>query len=220
MFCAKEECQLDVDSARCCVKNALCRTMRCPSGYLARDGAEMFSCQAGHCTVEADLETCCAQDLCANVRCENGGTCTSTDGSCKCAEGFTGSTCAINVDECQGNPCGNHGVCADRVGFYECTCDAGYSGKDCDIADEGSNVTVWKDDKDGSSASMVWPILVGLLSLAGLAGLAGLVGLLSSAIGKLKWQRRMVQQNLNRGVEAVEMHECTAISLVETNPKA
>ena len=136
MFCAKEECQLDVDSARCCVKNALCRTMRCPSGYLARDGAEMFSCQAGHCTVEADLETCCAQDPCANVRCENGGTCTSTDGSCKCAEGFTGSTCAINVDECQGNPCGSHGVCADRVGFYECTCDAGYSGKDCDIADQ------------------------------------------------------------------------------------
>ena len=98
--CAKEECQLDVDSARCCVKNALCRTMRCPSGYLARDGAEMFSCQAGHCTVEADLETCCAQDLCANVRCENGGTCTSTDGSCKCAEVSRG-TCAINVDECK-----------------------------------------------------------------------------------------------------------------------
>ena len=35
--------------------------------------------------------------------------------------GFHGSTCAINVDECQGNPCGSHGVCADRVGFYECT---------------------------------------------------------------------------------------------------
>ena len=31
---------------------------------------------------------------------------------------------------------GSHGVCADRVGFYECTCDAGYSGKDCDIADQ------------------------------------------------------------------------------------
>ena len=59
--------------------------MRCPSGYLARDGAEMFSCQAGH-TVEADLETCCAQDPYNCVRCENGGTCTSTDGSCKCAE--------------------------------------------------------------------------------------------------------------------------------------
>ena len=28
----------------------------------------------------------------------------------------------------------NHGVCADRVGFW-CTCDAGYSGK-CDIADQ------------------------------------------------------------------------------------
>ena len=105
-------------------------------------------------------------------------------------------------------------MCADRVGFYECTCDAGYSGKDCDIADKGSNVTVWKDDKDGSSASMVWPILVGLLSLA---GLAGLVGLLSSAIGKFKYQRRMVQQKLNRGVEDAEMH---GISVVECNSKA
>ena len=28
--------------------------MRCPSGYLALNGAEC-SCQAGHCTVEADL---------------------------------------------------------------------------------------------------------------------------------------------------------------------
>ena len=44
--------------------------MRCPSGYLARDGAEMFSCQAGHCTVEADLETCCARKTCVAPACD------------------------------------------------------------------------------------------------------------------------------------------------------
>merc|ERR1711981_1315161 len=109
--------------------------MRCTSGYLARDGAEMVPCQAGHCTMAADGETCCVQDPCAYVQCENGGTCTSTDGSCECAPGFTGSTCAININDCKGNPCGSHGVCADRVGFHECTCDKGYSGKDCSIAD-------------------------------------------------------------------------------------
>ena len=35
------------------------------------------------------------------------------------------------VDECQSNPCENGGTCIDELGSYQCSCNRGYSGNNC-----------------------------------------------------------------------------------------
>ncbi len=42
----------------------------------------------------ATTYTSCNTDECKDVVCANGGTCNSTDGSCSCATGYEGATCA------------------------------------------------------------------------------------------------------------------------------
>lgn len=37
-----------------------------------------------------------------------------------------------DVDECQENPCRNHGTCANFVGGYNCSCVDGWKGKHCE----------------------------------------------------------------------------------------
>jgi hypothetical protein len=51
--------------------------------------------------------------------------------NCTCAAGYSGPTCATNINECAPNPCLNGGTCADLVNAYSCTCAAGYSGPTC-----------------------------------------------------------------------------------------
>ena len=38
----------------------------------------------------------------------------------------------IDIDDCSDSPCTN-GACTDLVAGFSCTCDAGYTGKRCDI---------------------------------------------------------------------------------------
>ena len=38
----------------------------------------------------------------------------------------------IDIDDCSDSPCTN-GACTDLVADFKCTCDAGYTGKRCDI---------------------------------------------------------------------------------------
>ena len=50
---------------------------------------------------------------------------------CTCPEGYTGATCAEDVDEClQANIC-NNGICRNLEGSFECFCRPGYSGSLC-----------------------------------------------------------------------------------------
>ena len=49
---------------------------------------------------------------------------------CTCPKGFTGITCAINIDECATSPC-VHGSCNDRINSYKCTCQPGWTGANC-----------------------------------------------------------------------------------------
>merc|ERR1712183_774235 len=52
---------------------------------------------------------------------------------CLCKEGFTGRTCATDVNECNENPCENESQCTNKYGSYECRCLPGYSGKNCEV---------------------------------------------------------------------------------------
>lgn len=55
-----------------------------------------------------------------------------TGGSlCLCADGFTGSDCSVDVNECSANPCGNGGSCIDGVNEYQCACLPPWTGKTC-----------------------------------------------------------------------------------------
>ena len=37
-----------------------------------------------------------------------------------------------DIDECLCNPCGANGQCVNEVNKYTCTCDAGWTGTNCD----------------------------------------------------------------------------------------
>uniref|UniRef100_G1TY09 Protein delta homolog 1 n=1 Tax=Oryctolagus cuniculus TaxID=9986 RepID=G1TY09_RABIT len=51
---------------------------------------------------------------------------------CICKEGWDGKLCDIDVRACTSAPCANNGTCVNLDGgLYECSCVAGFSGKQC-----------------------------------------------------------------------------------------
>lgn len=44
-----------------------------------------------------------------------------------------GRNCDENVNDCEGDPCVNNGICVDGVNEYFCHCQQGYTGKFCEI---------------------------------------------------------------------------------------
>lgn len=68
----------------------------------------------------------------------NGGTCVNAaapglKSQCRCTTGWDGSFCTEPVDQCQGQPCHNGGVCESGSGWFRCVCAKGFSGPDCRI---------------------------------------------------------------------------------------
>ena len=51
---------------------------------------------------------------------------------CNCAEGYNGTTCANNINDCDPSPCLN-GACVDMINSYSCLCDSGWTGSHCDV---------------------------------------------------------------------------------------
>lgn len=73
----------------------------------------------------------------------NDGRCVEVEESylCDCLEGFTGSNCQTNPDDCVDNTCQNGAECVDGLGNYTCRCAAGYEGERCetDVDDCAAN---------------------------------------------------------------------------------
>ncbi|KAL0983680.1 hypothetical protein UPYG_G00131240 [Umbra pygmaea] len=53
--------------------------------------------------------------------------------SCDCQEGFRGTYCHENINDCEGNPCANGATCLDKVSLYQCICGDGWEGDHCEI---------------------------------------------------------------------------------------
>ncbi|PKN56759.1 MAG: hypothetical protein CVU56_14600 [Deltaproteobacteria bacterium HGW-Deltaproteobacteria-14] len=92
----------------------------------------------------------CPEDQCAGL-CQNGASCDDGLGTatCQCASGWTGPTCAVEIDECASNPCANGGTCTDLVAGFVCACPDFYDGATCEtrictpaLCDDGDPCTV------------------------------------------------------------------------------
>lgn len=66
--------------------------------------------------------------------CKHGGVCEDFGNShhCLCPEGYEGSYCQREVNECLSNPCQNGATCHDLLGQYACDCPEGFQGLNCE----------------------------------------------------------------------------------------
>lgn len=69
------------------------------------------------------------KQLCNNGSCEDIG----NSHRCHCLDGYTGSYCQKEINECDSAPCQNGAVCKDLVGTYQCQCAKGFQGQNCEL---------------------------------------------------------------------------------------
>lgn len=84
-------------------------------------------------SANAVVTGCPELDTCSSNPCLHDGLCEDFYSyyRCTCAEGWSGSHCEININECASNPC-VHGNCSDGVASYKCMCNPGYRGTRCE----------------------------------------------------------------------------------------
>ena len=109
-----------------------------------------YTCGPGE-AVNATCNGCDLTDICQrDIPCQNGGSCillsAPNNYTCNCSgTGYAGEHCSVNINECDPNPCKNGATCVDGVANYICICSVGYTGKNCNICDNGyllNNATI------------------------------------------------------------------------------
>lgn len=126
------------------------QTVDCGAQGRACTGAGMCgACLPGF--QDRDLNGTCLP-ACGPQTCSGRGLCDDVSGAplCTCDPGFTGPTCATNVDDCATNPCLNGGACVDGIADFTCTCPGTFTGKRCEIR---KPTMLWLDATDVASVT-------------------------------------------------------------------
>ncbi|XP_033097137.1 protein jagged-1b-like [Anneissia japonica] len=143
-------CQVDVDPCHPnpCKHGAMCYNLDrdyfcdCIGGYQGRNCSEPRqlcetpTCQViDSCTISiASNATSGTMHVIPSNICGLHGQCISqTNGrfTCVCEQGYTGYYCHENINDCNSNPCMNHGTCMDGVNSFQCLCREGWEGEYC-----------------------------------------------------------------------------------------
>ncbi|XP_035263180.1 protein jagged-1a isoform X3 [Anguilla anguilla] len=144
-------CQLDIDYCEPspCQNTAQCFNLdtdyfcKCPEDYEGKNCSHLKDhCRTTPCQVIDSCTVAVASNstpegvryISSNV-CGPHGRCKSQAGgqfTCVCQEGFIGTYCHENINDCESNPCRNGGTCIDKVGVYQCICGDGWEGVHCE----------------------------------------------------------------------------------------
>ncbi|XP_018620650.1 lactadherin-like isoform X1 [Scleropages formosus] len=130
--------------AVCKTYGEFCKVNVCHNGgtCVIRVGDSPFLCI---CPEGFAGETCNTAETgpCNPNPCKNNATCEVISQSrrgdvfseyvCKCRKGFDGVHCQISLNDCDGHPCSNGGVCQKLDGDYSCRCPSPYVGKRCQL---------------------------------------------------------------------------------------
>ncbi|XGW24491.1 hypothetical protein V3C99_006145 [Haemonchus contortus] len=116
-----------------------CRSHNCgPHGKCIpnNDTAVGYSCE---CEPGWVGEECRSHISCVSTEnhylCKNGGTCVVSGEkppTCRCSSRFTGATCEIEVNRCEGEICQNGGTCKPTQDGFFCHCKPGFTGLLCE----------------------------------------------------------------------------------------
>ncbi|KAK3784027.1 hypothetical protein RRG08_025221 [Elysia crispata] len=115
----------------------LCQDNSCHTdngGFCTEDFRRiMANCTCGEHYDLVSTDVCNATDYCLAAPCVNG-TCSSQFGgfTCACQEGFEGSLCQHDINDCALNPCMNNATCQDHLLGFVCLCSQGFSGPICE----------------------------------------------------------------------------------------
>lgn len=107
-----------------------CKSSRPKTAYRSVQRTRSISLTVIHCCIgwqkanAASRE--CRQAICSQGCHSSHGSCVAPD-NCQCQSGWTGNSCAQDLDECAVNKGGCHQVCTNTQGSYQCSCNPGYS---------------------------------------------------------------------------------------------
>lgn len=143
-----ERCEINLNTDCSCFNGGSCPTTNssdciCESGFSGSKCENVELCSTENCPepkICSDGKCTCPENIncdgpCASIPCSNGATCHQRENEylCECADGFNGTNCEEDVDECvQQGICG-HGICVNRPGSFQCYCEPGYTGLLCDL---------------------------------------------------------------------------------------
>ena len=127
-------------------KNGTAACEPCDAGSITNTGTSAGAttctvCAAGKYSLSSNVAACndvneCDTDPCKNGLCWDSNTNNTSinlnEYKCECHDGYEGTDCETDINECANNPCQNDGNCTNNVGNYECECQDGYEGIDCE----------------------------------------------------------------------------------------